>query len=266
MGFAWHRAWAVFWKDFLDLRKNRGLLASMAVLPIMLTLIPVGVVASYLRDPKDPALRAMALFYEPAFPSTSSPALFLVEKTLTDWFGLFLMMPIFIPILISSQSIAGEKERRTLEPLLASPVTPLELLAGKSLASLVPSMALTWAAFAVFSIAVNEVACPALQCPVLPNGMWLFGVGVVAPLFALFGNGVAVVISARVSDARTAQQLAGLFVLPIIGLAGAQIAGVLRAGGRYYALQGFVVLLLNAALVPICLRLFDRDRMVGRWG
>jgi len=266
IGFKWHRASAVFWKDFLDLRKNRGLLASMAVLPMMLVVIPVGVVASYLRDPKDPALRGMAIFYDPLFPSAGNPAVFLVEKTLTDWFGLFLMMPIFIPILISSQSIAGEKEKRTLEPLLASPVTPLELLVGKSLASLVPSMALTWAAFALFSIAVNEVACPAMPCPVLPNGMWLFGVGVVAPMFALFGNGVAVVISARVSDSRTAQQLAGLFVLPIIGLVGAQIAGVLRAGSAYYALQGAVMLLLNAALVPLCLRLFDRDRMIGRWG
>ncbi len=86
-------------------------------------------------------------------------------------------------------------------------------------------MALTWAAFAVFSV-----------------------------------------ISARVSDARTAQQLAGLFVLPVIGLVGAQIAGVLRAGSGYYALQGAVMLLLDAALIPLCLKLFDRDRMVGRWG
>ena len=61
---------------------------------------------------------------------------------------MFLVMPVFVPILISSQSVAGEKERRTLEPLLASPVTAAELVAGKSLASLVPAVGISWVAFA----------------------------------------------------------------------------------------------------------------------
>ncbi|HZH04636.1 MAG TPA: ABC transporter permease, partial [Myxococcaceae bacterium] len=70
----------------------------------------------------------------------------------------------------------------------------------------------------------------------------------------------------RVADARTAQQLSGLFVLPLVGLVAAQIAGFLRAGSAYYAVQGLVVLLLNALLVPVCLRLFDRERLISRWG
>ena len=45
---------------------------------------------------------------------------------LADWFVLYLVMPVFVPILISSHAVAGEKEKRTLEPLLSSPVTPLD--------------------------------------------------------------------------------------------------------------------------------------------
>ncbi|MGZ3460438.1 MAG: ABC transporter permease subunit, partial [Archangium sp.] len=86
------------------------------------------------------------------------------------------------------------------------------------------------------------------------------------PLFAFFGNGVAVLISARVSEARTAQQLSALVVLPLVGLVAGQVAGFLNAGVAYYAVQGGVVLLLDAALLWASIRLLDRERLISRWG
>ena len=122
-------------------------------------------------------------------PLGADPARFLVDKPLTDWFGMFLLMPVFVPILISSQSVAGEKERRTLEPLLASPVTAAELVLGKSLASVVPAVAITWMCLRRVR-AWRWTSSPGRWCtrPLLPNAMWLFGVGIVAPLFAFFGQ------------------------------------------------------------------------------
>jgi ABC-type Na+ efflux pump permease subunit len=259
------RAWAVCWKDLLELRKNPGLLASMTVLPLVMVLVPAGIVLAYARDPNDPSLRTMAVYYDPGLPLDASAALFLVDKTLTDWFGLYLTMPVFIPILISSQSVAGEKERRTLEPLLASPVSALELVLGKSLASLIPAITISWLSFVILCVGVNTAARPLTTALVLPNAMWLFGVGVLAPLFAFFGNVVAVLVSARVGEARLAQQLSALVVLPFFGLVGAQFAGWLRAGAAYYATQGLVVLLLDALLLAVAVKLFDRERLVSRW-
>ena len=109
------RALAIFRKDLLDLRKNRGLLWSMAVLPAVMTIIPTMVVYAYIRDPNDPSLRAMALYYDVNVKVADS-ARFLIDKTLADWFGLFLIMPLFIPILVSSASVAGEKERCSCLP------------------------------------------------------------------------------------------------------------------------------------------------------
>jgi len=266
MAFRPRRAMAVFWKDFLDLRKNVGLLVSMAVLPTVMVLVPIGVVWSYVRTPHHADLRSVALFYDPSLPLGASAARFLIDKTLTDWFGMFLVMPVFVPILISSQSVAGEKERRTLEPLLASPITAAELVAGKSLASLVPAVVITWVAFALLCVGVDVVAWPLGQGLLLPNTLWSFGVLVLAPLFAFFGNGVAVLISARVSEARTAQQFSALVVLPLVGLVGGQVVGVLNAGPAYYALQGAVVLLLDVGLLWASIRLLDRERLLSRWG
>ncbi|MDC0709568.1 ABC transporter permease subunit [Stigmatella sp. ncwal1] len=266
MAFRPKRALAIFWKDFLDLRKNVGLLLSMGVLPLVFVLVPIGVVWAYAARPDDPNLRVIAQYYNQDLLLGENAALFLIDKTLTDWFGMFLVMPVFVPILISSQSVAGEKERRTLEPLLSSPVTAAELVAGKSLASLVPAVGISWVAFFVFCVGVDVVAWPLVQAPLMPNALWTFGIFVLAPLFAFFGNGVAVLLSARVSEARTAQQLSALVVLPLVGLVGGQIAGWLNAGVGYYALQGFVVLLLDGVLLVASVRLLDRERLISRWG
>jgi hypothetical protein len=126
-------------------------------------------------------------------------------------------------------------------------------------------VAITWLAFAVFVIAVDAVAWPLVHAPVLPNRMWLFGIGVVAPLFAFLGNGLAVLVSARVGDTRLAQQLSALVVLPLMGLVGGQLAGWIRAGTEYYAVQGLVVLVLDILLIRASVRLFDRERLVSRW-
>ncbi|WNG45178.1 ABC transporter permease [Archangium minus] len=266
MAFHPRRALAVFWKDFLDLRRNLPLLLAMAALPMVLVVVPMIVVWTYVQDPDDTNLRVLALFYDPSLPLNANAGRFLVERTLLDWFGMFLVMPVFVPILISSQSVAGEKERRTLEPLLASPVTAVELVAGKSLASLVPAVLITWVAFALLCVGVDVVAWPLGQGLIMPNALWLFGVIVLAPLFAFFGNGVAVLISARVADARTAQQLSALVVLPLVGLVAGQVAGFLNAGLAYYALQGAVVLLLDAVLLWASVRLLERERLISRWG
>ena len=73
-------------------------------------------------------------------------------------------------------------------------------------------------------------------------------------------------LSARVGDSRLAQQLAGLMVLPLVGLAAGQFAGWLKAGTGYYALIGGLVLLLDLVIVVVARRLFDRERLMSRWG
>jgi ABC-2 type transport system permease protein len=265
VSFHVRRALAVFRKDWLDLRKNRALVWSMLALPMVIVVVPIGVVIAYVRQPDDPNLAMVARYYDSSV-HVANAAAFLVDKVLADWFTLYLMMPVFVPILISSHAVAGEKERRTLEPLLSSPVTPLELVVGKSLASLIPAFIICLLAFAVLCIGVDVVAWPLGNGAVLPNVTWSFGVFVIAPLFAFFGNGVAVLISARVGDARLAQQLSGLLVMPLIGLAAGQFAGWLRAGVTYYAAIGAVVLLADVAILFAARRLFDRERLMSRWG
>ena len=57
--------------------------------------------------------------------------------------------PITVSLVIALESFVGEKERRSIEPLLSSPLEDWQLYLGKLLASLVLPMAspATWARF-----------------------------------------------------------------------------------------------------------------------
>jgi ABC-2 type transport system permease protein len=259
------RVWALVLKELLDLRKNKGMVWSMFALPAIIVFVPIAIVRTYALKPDDSNLRAVAYYYDASVKAADATQ-FLIDKVLADWFVLYLVMPVFVPILISSHAIAGEKEKRTLEPLLSAPVTALDLVIGKSLASLIPAVSVCLIAFVALCFGVNIAARPLTTNWVLPNQMWLFGVFVIAPLFAFFGNGVAVLISARVGDSRLAQQLAGLFVLPLVGLAAGQFGGFLKSGPVYYAIIGALVLVLDVVIVVVARKLFDRESLMSRWG
>ncbi len=265
MRFSQARVRAVLWKEITELRKNRLLLLSLAVFPVVFVVMPILIVTAYVHAPNDPSLRAMATFFSPDTP-VQDAAGFVLDRILSDWITLFLILPTFVPILLSANAIAGEREKRTLEPLLASPVQPAELLLGKSLASLAPAVFLSVIAFAAVTVLVDVIAWPTFGRLLLPTPSWLLGIFLLAPLFAFLGNGIAVLISARVSDARLAQQLAGLFVLPLVGIAIAQFAGAFRGSILGYLLMAAIVAALDVLLVVLARSVIDRERLLTRWG
>jgi len=68
---------------------------------------------------------------------------------------LFMMVPMIVPITFASYSIVGEKSTRTLEPLLATPISTFELLLGKALAATLPAIAATWLSFFLYAMGVG---------------------------------------------------------------------------------------------------------------
>lgn len=249
-------------KEMLELRRSPALLLSMLSLPAAMVAVPVGLVAWL--DHKAPP---QAVYYLQELYGISAPHGLigvLVGAVAKNWLPLFLILPIFLPILLAAQSIGGERERRTLEPLLATPVSTLEIIVGKSLAAVVPSLLITWIAAALFCGGINLLAAGRLAAP-LPDGPWLFGCLVLAPLLALFGNAMAVVVSSKVLDARAAQNLAAMTVMPLLGLVVVQIAGRISLGPRFYASFALAAAAADVALIALAVRWFDREALLTRW-
>jgi ABC-2 type transport system permease protein len=246
-------------KELLELRRSPVLLLSMASLPATVVLVPVVLFAWMLHAAPEQTLGFIEELY--GVRSAGGTAAGVGLALGRNWLPMFLVLPMFLPILLAAQSIGGERERRTLEPLLATPVSTLTIVVGKSIAALVPAVLITWAAAALFCLGMDATAGRML----LPDAAWLFGTLVLSPLLALFGNATAVVVSSRVLDPRAAQNLAATTVLPLLALLAFQLAGRISLGPRFYFALAAGVAAADAALIAAAVRLFDRERLLTRW-
>ncbi len=245
-------------KELHEIRRSPVLLASMISLPTTTVVVPVALVA-YLAHAAPAA--SVAFIQQIYGLGAGAPIEVLVRAAATNWLPVFLVMPVFLPILLAAQSIGGERERRTLEPLLATPVSTTAIVVGKSVGAVIPALAITWLSAGVFVGALDALAGHAL----LPDAAWAFAVAVLAPLLALFGNAVAVAVSARVTDPRAAQNLAAMTVVPLLGLVVAQIAGKVHLGLGFYLALAAGLAVADVVLVAVAARLFDRERLLTRW-
>jgi hypothetical protein len=100
---------------------------------------------------------------------------------------------------IAADSFAGEKERKTIEALLATPISDSELFLGKILVSFIPSMTITVLSFIIYSIVVDSLSSTIFNGRLLlPNLVWILLIFGVAPTVALASIGLTVMISAKV--------------------------------------------------------------------
>ena len=185
---------------------------------------------------------------------------FLVNQFLV----LFMLTPLFIPLTIASYSIVGEKQLRSLEPLLATPIRTWELLVAKSLAAAVPGILVTWASYATFVLASRRLVSDAVFAFII-GPTWLVGFALLAPLFSLLAVGLAVLASSRTYDPRAAQQLGAVVILPVAGLLFAQVAGLVLLDVRLMLVIAVAAALIDLALLLAAVRMFRREAILTRW-
>ena len=68
-----------------------------------------------------------------------------------------------------------------------------------------------------------------------------------------------------VTDPRAAQNIAGMTVVPLLGVMVAQLVGSVRLGMPFYLWFAVVLVLLDTVMVWVAARMFDRERMLTRW-
>lgn len=245
--------------------RHRALVVSLILPPLALTLLPVIALYAigFMKD-TSPLASLGPLAGNAAF--TGLTAREFAQAVTGQQFGLLmLILPMVIPSVLAAQSIVGERAQRTLEPLLATPITTAELLVAKCLAALVPGVLLSWLCAALFAAGVWATAqSSAVVEAVLTPGLYLV-LAVCSPLLALFSIGCMVLASSRVTDPRTAQQLSGLLVLPIAGGIVAQVTGALVLDAGLALLTAAVVLVLDALVLVLAVRLFHREAILTRW-
>jgi ABC-2 type transport system permease protein len=177
----------------------------------------------------------------------------------------FTLIPTIIPTIIASYTLVGEKLNRSLEPLLATPTTDLEILAGKISAILIPSMLVTWSCFIPFVIIVDVIAEPVLDYLPLPDLTWVLVVFLLGPMFCMISILGNVIVSSRVNDVRSAQQLGSLVVLPIVGFFAVALLGLFPLTLTYLLIFALIMAGTVIALLYLAMRIFEREEILVRW-
>ena len=196
----------------------------------------------------------------PGSSSIESFQLLMVDQILV----LYMLAPLFIPLTIASYSIIGEKQLRTLEPLLATPIRTSELMAAKSIAAMLPGLLVGWVSYGAFLVLAGLIASPPIVRHAL-SPVWLVSFGVLSPLFALLAVAMAVIASSRTNDPRAAQQLGAVVILPISALLSAQVFGFVRLDISHALMLAVAATLADVVLLWMAVRLFDRETILTRW-
>ena len=258
---------ALLRKELQDLRRNRSIVVAMAALPLVFVGLMIGLNIVIRRAASSlPATRDLlhGLPPMPEFASTNSQALG-AQVLINDQFMLFLLLvPVLLPTVIAAHSIVGEKQARTLEPLLASPIATWELLAAKVAAAMLPSVSIGYLAYLAALVGV-WLGGGAAAAHYLVRPLWSIGVPVIGPLFALGSTLLSVIISSRVNDVRAAQGLAGLTALPLVG-AGIAVLAAQKVLGTGVLLAAIAIALpIDLLLMALASRAFRREAILTRW-
>lgn len=262
------RLMAVIGKELLEIRKNRLLLFTVFLPPLLLAFMPLallGVMGGEMSN-SNMGPEQIARYYSlsPEFAQYTVDEL--VQLIVFQQFLiLYLAMPLIIPMTIAAFSIIGEKESRSLEPLLATPVKTGELLLGKAIAAVVPAMLATWAAYLIFIIGARAVALSDKVVNGLLNPMWIVAMLILAPLLSLLSVSVGVLISSRVNDTRVAQQIGGALVIPAVLLGLGQTAGFILLNALTFLVGSALVALIDAGVLYASTRLFRREAILTQW-
>ncbi len=260
------RGWmiaTVLQREWSETVRNRLLMSTILLPPVVLTVAPLAL-AGVVGDRALPqVLIDQVLAQRPEW-STFTPSELAGAFAVQQFLVFFLLMPAYIPLSIATFSIIGEKQARTLEPVLATPIRTAELLAGKAIAALVPGVVAGWVTYIAFVVLASVVYGPNLF-GVVTDGSWLAGVFALGPAVGLSSVVAGVIVSSRVNDPRVAQQIGGIVVVPIIGMTLLQATGTVLVGVSGFLLLAAIVLAISVVGLRIGVALFDREAILTRW-
>ena len=264
------RMLALLRKELADERQNLGLFVPSLIVAVVAILLPVfvAIVVPYttgerLSDSSDFEI-AVELYRSQPGTRTLDPEA-AIQAYLFQFFAVMLVLiPVTSSMSLAAYSVVGEKQARTLEPLLVTPITTFELLGAKVLGAFLPSIALTAVSYIVYVLMTVIFARPGVA-GILLGARSIATVFVLGPLAALAALQMAVCVSSRVNDARTAQQIGVLVILPIPGLLVGQLLGALTLSVPVIASIALGLLAINAGLIWLAIALFDRETILTRW-
>jgi uncharacterized membrane protein SpoIIM required for sporulation/ABC-type transport system involved in multi-copper enzyme maturation permease subunit len=188
------------------------------------------------------------------------------ERTIPFLLMIVGFFPISISLVIALETFVGEKERRSLEPLLSTPLTNTELYIGKTLAAMIPPLVSSYGGMAVYlsSLVLGNLAWR-------PPAMLVVQIVVLTTAQALVMVTGAVVVSSQSTSTRSANLLASFIIIPMTLLINGESAIMFLApdaespsgiSSLWAIIVGMIVVV--ALLLRVGNAIFNREELLGR--
>ncbi len=261
-------------KDVEDIYRSKRILLSSIGFPLFMgILFPAFIILSTIIDTStsqaDSDVKKMSELLN-LFPYFSKKygSLPLEHQVIVFTVHLVVMFSIFIlttslPLFIAADSIAGEKERKTLEVMLSVPITKMEYIIGKVLTAWIPSLIIMGGISIGQVILIDVITFPTLKFFLLPNMIYLYLLVLISPTAGLLAIAITVHISSRSNSVREAEQLSGFGLLILYPIVGIQVILFLLE-----PLQALVLSVMTFALALAILRMstnsFEGEKILRR--
>lgn len=188
------------------------------------------------------------------------------ERTIPFLLMIVGFFPISISLVIALETFVGEKERRSLEPLLSTPMTNTELYIGKTLSAMIPPLIASFGGMLVYLLTLlgGELAWR-------PQPMLIVQIFLLTIVQALVMVTGAVVVSSQTTSTRAANLLASFIIIPMTLLINGESVIMFLApdaespngvGALWAIIIGMVVVVV--ILLRMGNSIFNREELLGR--
>lgn len=230
------RSMAILRKEFREYRRNRYIVVTMAIIPVVFLLQPLLYILSLPAAASVPLSHKYELLY-------------------------MLGIPALVPSVVAASSVVGERQQGTLEPTLTTPIRGAEFLLAKALAPLLPAIVVSYVVYGTFIVIIELFAHPGVA-PALLQGPEILAQVLFTPLLALWSIWVGIAISTRSSDIRAAQQLSVLGNLPLVAVTTLLAFNVIHPSLGLALGLGAGLLVIDRLGWRVVSAMFDRERLI----
>lgn len=237
---AWYPVWVVLRREIKDTLRDWRI-----VVPIVVLVIGFPFLANFA------ASRGLAFVNQYG-------ASLIIERLLPFLMLVVGFFPSSFSLVIALETFAGEKERRSLESLLATPLTDLQLYVGKLLAATIPPVLASYLGIVTYLLLMGLTLGWWPPLSLLLVSMTL---STVQSLVMVSG---AVIVSSQSTSVRAANLLASFIIIPMAFLLQAEAGLLLFADYSTLWLIALCLVVVNVLLIRLGIRVFNREQLLGR--
>ena len=263
-----NRQKAIMVKDVRGITENKRYFSVLTILPLIFSVVfPTIMLLTVLLSPTDSSSFTEMARILPDFQKLDQ------EQLIRDLLSLminnvipifFLIIPIMTASVMAASSFVGEKEKRTLETLLYSPLSIREIFQAKVYASFFVAIFVTYVSF-ILTVIVIEAELYFITGRMPPLSInWLWVMLLIVPAITIISIVLIVKGSAKSTTIEESQQKAAFLIMPIALLLIGQFTGILVFGGWVVISIGLILLLIALLLLRFSMTGFTYERLLER--